>query len=39
MKIDTLYSVKIKEHSHIFKESVSVYRDAVNFLISVCIDN
>lgn len=39
MKIDTLYSVKIKEHSHIFKESVSVYRDAVDFLISVCIDN
>ena len=39
MKIDTLYSVKIKEHSHIFKESVSVYRDAVDFLISVCLEN
>lgn len=39
MDINTLYSVKIKDHSSVFKDSVAVYRDAVNFLIPVCLDH
>lgn len=39
MKIYTLYSVKIKHYNHIFKETVAVYRKAVDFLIGVCDEN
>lgn len=39
MDINTLYSVKIKDHNSIFKDSVAMYRDAVDFLIPVCIDH
>lgn len=39
MDIKTLYSVKIKDCNSIFKESVRIYRDAVNFLIPVCMDH
>ena len=39
MEIYTTYSVKIKNYSHIFKETVNVYRRAVDYLIAVCIDN
>lgn len=37
MDINTFYSVKITGYNNIFKESVSIYRDAVDFLIPVCI--
>lgn len=39
MKIYTSYSVKIKHYNHIFKETVAVYRKAVDFLIGVCDEN
>lgn len=38
MKIYSTYSVKIKHYNHIFKDSVSVYRKAVDFLIDVCLN-
>lgn len=31
MQIYSTYSVKIKHYNHIFKDTVSVYRDAVDF--------
>ena len=37
MKIYSTYSVKIKHYNHIFKDTVSVYRKAVDFLIDVCL--
>ena len=37
MKIFSTYSVKIKHYNHIFKDTVSVYRSAVDFLIDVCL--
>ena len=36
MKIFSTYSVKIKRYNHIFKDTVSIYRNAVDFLIHVC---
>lgn len=38
MKIFSTYSVKIKHYNHIFKDTVSVYRDAVDFFIDVCLN-
>ena len=38
MDIYSTYSVKIKHYNHIFKDTVKVYRDAVDFLIGVCLD-
>lgn len=38
MKIFTTYSVKIKHYNHIFKDTVSIYRKAVDFFIDVCLD-
>jgi hypothetical protein len=35
MKIITTYSAKIKHYNHIFKETVAVYRQAVDFLMEV----
>ena len=35
MQIVTSYSVKIKKYNHIFKETISVYRKAVDFFIEV----
>lgn len=37
MQIYTTYKVKIKHYNHIFKETVSIYRRAVDFLIEVCL--
>ena len=37
MRIYTSYSVKIRQYSHIFKDTLSIYRDAVDFLIGVCL--
>ena len=36
MKIFSTYSVKIKRYNHIFKDTVSIYRNAVDFFIHVC---
>ena len=38
MKITTTYSVKIKDYNHIFKETIAIYRNAVDFVIKVCLD-
>ena len=38
MKIFTTYSVKIKHYNHIFKDTVFIYRKAVDFFIDVCLD-
>ena len=38
MKIYTSYSVKIKHYNHIFKDTVTAYRNAVDYLISVCLN-
>lgn len=37
MKIYSTYGVKIKHYNHIFKSTVSIYRDAVDFFIDVCL--
>lgn len=37
MQIYTTYKVKIKHFNHIFQNTVSVYRKAVDFLIEVCL--
>lgn len=39
MKIHSTYSVHIKHYNSIFKNSVRLYRDAVNFFITVCDEN
>ena len=39
MNIFSTYSVKIKHYNHIFKDTVKVYREAVDFLITVCLEN
>lgn len=38
MKIFTTYSVKIKHYNHIFKDTVFIYRKAVDFFIDVCLN-
>ena len=38
MRIYSTYSVKIKDYNHIFKDTVVIYRDAVDFLIGVCLN-
>ena len=39
MRIFTSYKVKIKYYNHIFKDTVVVYRSAVDYLIDVCNEN
>ena len=39
MDIFSTYSVKIKHFNHIFKDTVKVYREAVDFFITVCLEN
>ena len=39
MQIYTTYKVKIKHYNHIFKDTVAVYRNAVDYLIDVCNAN
>lgn len=39
MDIQSTYSVKIKYYNHIFKDTVRLYRDAVDFFIRVCADH
>jgi IS605 OrfB family transposase len=38
MQIYTTYSVKIKHYNNIFKDTIIVYRHAVDYLIKVCLD-
>lgn len=38
MEIYSTYSVKIKHYNKIFKETIKIYRNAVEFFISVCLD-
>lgn len=38
MNIYSTYCVKIKHYSHIFKDTVYVYREATDFLIEVCLN-
>ena len=38
MRLFSTYSVKIKHYNHIFKDTVCMYRDAVDFLIVVCLN-
>ena len=37
MKIYSTYSVKIKHYNSIFKQTIRIYRDAVDFFIQVCL--
>lgn len=37
MQIYTSYKVKIKHYNHIFKDTVKIYRHAVDYLIPICI--
>ena len=37
MKIFSTYSVKIKHYNRIFKDTVRLYREAVDFFIAVCL--
>lgn len=39
MQIYTTYKVKIKHYNHIFKDTVAIYRNAVDYLIDVCNAN
>ena len=39
MDIYTTYKVKIKHYNHIFKQTVAIYRNAVDYLIDVCTVN
>ena len=38
VKVCTTYSVKIKHYNHIFKDTLAIYRSAVDYLIGVCLD-
>ena len=38
MRIYSTYSVKMKHFNHIFKDTISVYREAVDFLIDACLN-
>ena len=38
MKIFSTYSVKIKHYNHILKETIEIYREAVDYLIDVCLN-
>ena len=38
MKKFTSYSVRIKHYSHIFKDTVNLYRSAVDRLIEMCLN-
>lgn len=39
MHIYTTYKIKIKHYNHIFKDTVKIYRNALDYLISVCLEN
>ena len=39
MDIYTTYKVKIKHYNHIFKQTIAIYRSAVDYLIAACHEN
>lgn len=39
MLMYSAYKVKIKHYNHIFKDTISVYRTAVDYLMRVCLEN
>lgn len=39
MLMYSAYKIKIKHYNHIFKDTISVYRTAVDYLIQVCLEN
>lgn len=39
MKMYTTYSVKIKHYNSIFKETIAIYRHAVDYILNVCLEN
>lgn len=39
MRLISAYDIKIRKYRHIFDDTVSVYRKAVDYLIDVCDDN
>ena len=39
MQIYTAYSAKIKHYNSIFKDTVAIYRHAVDYLITVCLND
>lgn len=39
MLMYSTYKVKIKHYNHIFKDTISVYHTAVDYLIRVCLEN
>lgn len=39
MLMYSAYKVKIKHYNHIFKDTISVYRTAVDYLIQICLEN
>lgn len=39
MVIHTMYKRKIKHYNHIFNDTVRLYRGAVDYLITVCMDH
>lgn len=39
MVIHTMYKRKIKHYNHIFDDTVRLYRGAVDYLISVCMNH
>lgn len=39
MLMYSAYKVKIKHYNHIFKDTIPVYRTAVDCLMRVCLEN
>lgn len=39
MKIMSAYKIRIRESGNVFRDTVQIYRDAVNYLIAVCMDH
>lgn len=39
MLMYSAYKVKIKHYNHIFKDTISVYRTAVDYLMRVYLEN
>ena len=39
MQMYTTYSVKIKHYNSIFKETVAIYRHAVDYILNACLEN
>lgn len=38
IKVISTYSVKIKHYNHIFKDTIVIYRNVVDFLLHVCLN-